>query len=90
MRMRKKLKKLREAADAACKKAADMPHRFDEAINWADLGCYAAYRVMPEEGRPFYQVWIAEADPVCPRFQAWVREQLRQAGFDEVEVLTEW
>jgi len=86
------LRCLREAANDACDQAREIFEDVFEtrAANWARLWCYAAHYVIPDEGDPFYEVRIAEADPACPRFQAWVREKLREAGFDDVEVLTEW
>ena len=84
------LQRLRTAADAALMEA--LAHRDDigGAVNWADLHCLEARVFTADDGETGYQVFIEEAAPDAHPLQKFVGEQLRQAGFPAVEVMTAW
>ena len=86
-----KLKELRDETDEAIKKAQQLRGELDdEPINWADLSCYSAEYAIDDEGEGYYRVYIEEAGPSCPKFHAFIAERLCEAGFQNVEVITEW
>lgn len=84
------LAKLRQATDKACNAAFDEPERIDEPINWADLGCTSAERYETDDGDTGHRVYIEEAAPNCVNLIAYVQGKLTAAGFDYIEVITEW
>lgn len=85
------LKKLKEAASAACEKAYEKRSEFcNEAINWGDLKCICAEYCVSDEGSQYHRVIIDEAAPDCSRFQGYIYDCLHESGFPDVQVFTEW
>jgi hypothetical protein len=68
---------------------ADSPYP-DEAVNYTDLRCVAAYRCEDHDGVITYHVDVSEASSDAERFQDYVKQRLASAGFVDVEVRTEW
>lgn len=64
--------------------------RVASAINWADLACRDVRRWTDDTGASGYAVSIEEAAPDAWELQTFVREYLVEAGFANVEVVTEW
>ena len=76
----------------ACELAADQG-RFDtrhEAVNWADLGCTAAERVVDNFGATYCRVVIEEVSPGANKFCKFISDYLKQHGFEDVDVSLEW
>lgn len=82
------LKQLREAADRACDLA--MNAGVKGAINWGDLGCTYAEHYDAEEDGSGYRVHIEEAAPGERELIEFVAGKLREQGFGEIDVQTEW
>lgn len=53
-----------------------------EAINWGDLKCL--------EVKKCYVVYIDEADPNAENFRYYIKNELENKGYDNIEVITEW
>ena len=60
------------------------------AVNWGSLDCYEARWWMDSEGRTGYTVYVQEATHDASGLQRWIRDQLANAGWPAVEVVTEW
>ena len=76
----------------ACELAADQG-RFDtrhEAVNWADLGCVAAQRIVDNFGATYCRVVIEEVSPGANMFGHFITDYLAKHGFEDVEVSLEW
>jgi hypothetical protein len=84
------LSALRDAADRACDQAYQSREHIDDAINWGDLACVKATKWVDDEGNEGYAVLIEEASPDATELCAYVSAKLFDAGFVDVEVLTEW
>lgn len=61
-----------------------------EPINWADFKCAGVEYVIDDSGGEFYRAIIEEAAPGCRHVIEFVDEHLKQNGYDDVEVVTEW
>jgi hypothetical protein len=70
-------------------KAAHERNFARSAINWGDLGVLETFRCESAE-RTWYCVVIEEASPDNWEFQKFIAEELAKAGWDNVEVRTEW
>lgn len=57
-----------------------------DAINWLSMYCSDVRQFM--DGT--WQVTIVGADPNARRIRAWLRDRLAEAGWPQVEVVTEW
>lgn len=89
--MVERLLNLIHATDKVIDLAMDVKSAFGkEAINFADLCCVDAARVVHWDGTERDMVVIAEAAPECPVFAAFVAHHLAEAGWTDVEVRTEW
>lgn len=84
------LKALREAGERAAREAYVHRQMIGGAVNWGDLHCVAALRVEDDEGRISYRVEIEEVAPDAGELQKFIHEQLKESGFPDVEVYTEW
>jgi hypothetical protein len=84
------LKALKEAANDAINRAYSVENVADYCVNWGDLDCVRAERAEDDEGEVTYRVFIEEADPSNASFHEFVSAHLTKAGFDGVEVVTEW
>jgi hypothetical protein len=76
----------------ACVKAADQG-KFDtqhEAVNWGDLGCTAAERVVDNFGANYCRVIIEEVSPGANKFHKFISDYMKEHGFPDVEVVLEW
>lgn len=86
------LQRLRTATETILRDAYE--HRNDglsrRAINWADLHCVAALRVEDDQGQIHYRVEIEEVAPDAVDLQQFVHEELKSAGFFDIQVYTEW
>lgn len=85
--VRKDLVRLREATNEALQWA---PNHVMGAINWANLHCVEARHFRSDDGSTGYEVLIEEASPDSWALQNFVGGHLAQAGFANVEVMTEW
>ncbi len=86
---KQELDKIEKLVDEACKLACEDQSQFGEAINWGDLGC-ADVRYCQTRDDEFYEVFIEEAAPGCPKLCSFVFNYLKERGFENVEVRTEW
>lgn len=86
------LKRLRAATETILSDAYE--YRNDllsrGAVNWADLHCTAALRVVDDEDRTSYRVEIEEVAPDASDLQRFVHQKLEAVGFFGIEVYTEW
>lgn len=86
------LKRLRQTTEMILRDA--YLHRDDilsrGAVNWADLHCVAALRVVDDEDRTSYRVEIEEVAPDASDLQRFVHQKLEAEGFFNIEVYTEW
>lgn len=67
--------------------------RFDtrhEAVNWADLGCVAAERIVNNFGQTYCRVVIEEVSPGANKFCKFISDYLKEHGFADIEVSLEW
>ena len=80
---------LREATDklVAKIKPEDFPNA---AINWGDLGCRSVYIGIDESRTVHHLVIIDEAAPGEQEFCRHVADKLKELGWQDVEVITEW
>ena len=60
------------------------------AINWGDLHCADSSWWLRSDGDSGYEVVIREAAPDAEALRVAVWEALERAGFQAVEVTTEW
>lgn len=81
---------LRRLRDATNEAVAESAGQVDGAINWADLACRDVRRWTDDTGASGYAVSIEEASPDAWELQTFVRGYLVEAGFANVEVVTEW
>lgn len=80
------LEAIRRIVDDACEEAfRTQRDTMRGAINWGDLGC--ADVGTKDEG---YYAVIEEADPAAWELCRFVADRLAAAGFDNVDVSTEW
>lgn len=86
--LRALLARLREDTEQALY-AADKAG-IDGAINWADLACVSAGIALTEHDDVTLQVLIEEADPDSFELHQFVADYLRDRGYGDVEVLTQW
>ena len=84
------LKALKAAADAACEAAIAHKAEIGGSVNWGDIGSVNVERCEDWEGDIRYVVTCEEAAPDAWQFQEFVYEQLKDAGFTNVEIVTEW
>lgn len=94
MNKREELQKLYDAANIAVKeihkeRTTEVPFRRG-GVNWADLRCVDAEYCESVHGGHIYRVTIEEAAPDESELQDAVYKRLIEAGFDGVEVATEW
>ena len=85
-----KLQKIQAAACEALDKAKEMQESFEGAINWGDLRCSAAMRLLFDDGSWEYEVLIEEAAPENSSLHAYVSEYLGSCGYSNVSVRSEW
>jgi hypothetical protein len=66
------------------------PGSIDGPINWADLSCVRALEWADDLGDHGVTVEIAEAHSGASKLQAYVGEKLRELGWANISVRTEW
>lgn len=84
------LKLLRAATNNAIDAARTAVPAISGAINWGNLRCVSAEHWRNDEGAEGYRVWIEEAAPECSELHRGVAAHLAAAGFNDIEVITEW
>ena len=84
------LRKLYEAAEAACAAAFEQRHEINGAINWADLHCVDAEKCESVFGHITYRVWIEECSFDNYKLSCFIKKYLDEAGFAGVETQMEW
>lgn len=89
MDIEKELFRLHEACSRAIEKAAshDLPNA---AVNWGDLNCVDACHYTSVHGDSGFFVLIEEGSPDNYEFRQFIGNELREAGFPNVEVRVEW
>lgn len=91
-----RLKELVEIADKACQQAMTMrPALRDkkfkgDPINFADLSCGYAEKYIDNYGEEGFRVTISEAAPNSDKLILYIHEYLKEHGFENVDVVTEW
>ena len=80
-----RLPDLDRLTDDACDAANPI---VQDAVNWGDLGCVEASVVVSL--KEIYFVLIEEASPDAWEFHKFIGEYLRERGFENVRVQTEW
>lgn len=88
--VRRRMEYIEQAVNQIIEQAQSKKDQFPEAINWADLKCADVELVVSLHNDQFYRAIIEEASPDCPKFIQFIRGQLKERRFDEVEVITEW
>lgn len=78
------------ATDAILRDAYASRAEIDGAVNWADLSGVAAGVMVDREGNATPTVIIEEASPNAAELQAYVRARLKERGFGDIAVQTEW
>lgn len=86
------LKELKDAAEQACDDAlnANARKELDDPVNWIGLSCRQAKMWLDEGGNRGYSVLIEEASPDAFELQRFITRKLAHAGFEGIEVVTEW
>ena len=79
------IKEIERIVDDACDSARTSTDFGNEAINWGDLCCVGVGTLGNN-----YLVFIEGASEYCPNFQRYVYDKLAAAGYENVEVRTEW
>jgi hypothetical protein len=65
--------------------------KFDEPINWGDLSVVEIEKVERYYNKTtYYRVIIEEASRTCPKFHAFIYIKLKELGYDNIEISTEW
>lgn len=81
---------LREAADRICDEAFAARDTIKGPINWGDLGCVRAEYYVADDGVKGYRVLIEEAHHDNAELHEFIAAKLREAGYPDVEIQTEW
>lgn len=88
--MKYDLRSLRHEADIACHLAEGDDDSYIDAVNWADLSCVEAGFCVNDGGDEYYYVKIEEADPAAYHLREFISNWLKERGYDDVVVRTEW
>ncbi len=59
-------------------------------VNWADLKCSDVEYVQSVHGEQYYRVTVDEVSPDEDELRTYVADYLKEKGFENVEVVTEW
>ncbi len=86
----KNLKHLREITNEILLAAIKEKEKIGGPAKWVDLSCLEAQKIIRETGEEFYRVIIEEVSPEAYELQGYVKDELFQRGFKDVEVTTEW
>ena len=89
----RELARLRDDCDEAIDSALSVAAITSGAINWANLHCCSAQKVLELDGDgigEFYRVEIEEASPDAGELSEYVTKALAAKGWTNVEVATEW
>lgn len=89
-RRRRDLQELKADADAVLSSARQARESIGGAVNWSSLRCWQAEEWHDQDGTHGFRVWIEEASPHADELQSYVRTSLRERGWKNVEVVTEW
>ena len=84
------LAELCKATDAACELASMNWKAIGGAVNWADLSCAVSERFETSDGDHGFRVYVEEAAPNEQALCDFIAAELKQKGFGDVEVVTEW
>ena len=63
---------------------------FSDAINWVDLRCVEARRIVNDEGFKYWEVIVSKAAPEADKLREWVCDKLKESGHGDIGVVTEW
>ena len=84
------LSELRSCAEDACQAAFEKKPEIGGAVNWASLGCVDARLWRDSYGNEGLSVYIDEASETAVELQSFIHEYLKDRGYHDVEVVTEW
>ena len=79
---------LMEATTAACQDA--VANKLHDAYVAAHVRPLEARQWTNNDGQRGYSVIVSDAAPTAIRLQAHIRAYLEKAGFNDIEVITEW
>lgn len=85
-----KLIRLQSDANEACRRAIEAKNEIGGAVNWADLCCVDAMKVVNVDGEEWFIVNIEEASPSEHKLYLFISDELRALGWENVEVRLEW
>ena len=87
------LKELEKAGEAAVRKAYDKRQEYllsQDPVNWGDIHCRWAEEYKTSTGDRGYRVYLEEAAPSASHLQRFVALELEDAGYPDIEVVTDW
>lgn len=89
-RRRTNFGELQDDCDAVLKSAFQAREQIGGAVNWASLRCWQVEEWRDQDGAHGFRVWVEEASPHADELQSYVRTSLRERGWKNCEVVTEW
>ena len=63
---------------------------YSEPVNWTDLRCVEARRIVNDEGFEYWEVIVSKAAPEADKLREWVCDKLKESGHGDIGVVTEW
>ena len=84
------LDELQADTEGVLKSAFEAREQIGGAVNWARLHCCQAEEWRDQDRTHGVRVWIIKASPDATNLQSYVRTSLRERGWRNVEVRTEW
>ena len=84
------LRKLREAAHDVIEEAQLRKGSIDGVINWAALRCVETRKVICDDGREYYEVFIAGAAEINQDLEDFLVDRLAEMGHYSVYIGFEW
>ena len=84
------LLKLKAETEKICADAVKDKGEIGGAVNWADLHCHWSEFYRDSEGDSGFRVYIEESAPYNVELQKYISDKLNEAGFINIEIITEW
>jgi len=88
--LEKILLKLKAETEKICADAVKDKGEIGGAVNWADLHCHWSEFYRDSEGDSGFRVYIEESAPYNVELQKYISDKLNEAGFINIEIITEW
>lgn len=84
------LNKLIEVTNEAIERTRTHKSAHVFSVNWIRVSCYEVRKWKNQNGVIGYSVHIVNASPENHVFVAAIYDYLEEAGFSDVEIITEW